>query len=91
MFKDDYRMNEISPGNFSCDICNLLIDIRHDDNPDERYRKCYRLFDDERQSEFNNPDFLILLKEELESSKIWNLFTNNFKDQNNPVTFELLE
>ena len=48
MFKDDYRMNEISPGNFSCDICNLLIDIRHDDNPDERYRKCYRLFDDER-------------------------------------------
>jgi hypothetical protein len=34
MFKSDQRMNEISPGNFSCDICNLLIDIRHDDNPD---------------------------------------------------------
>lgn len=50
-------MNETSPGNFSCDICNLLIDIRPDDNPDERFKKCYKLFDDERQSEYNYPDF----------------------------------
>ena len=50
-------MNETTPGNFSCDVCNLFIDIRHDDNADERYRKCYRLFDEEKQSDFNYPDF----------------------------------
>ena len=75
-------MNETTPGNFSCDICNLLIDIRHDDNTDERYKKCYKLFDEERQSEFNHPDFLVLLKEELEFSETWNQYVNSFDDQN---------
>jgi hypothetical protein len=47
-FKNYERMHEVSPSNFSCDICVLFIEIRPDDNPDERYRRCYKLFDEDR-------------------------------------------